>query len=740
MPMWYINRHMKDILKMMVLGGLFLVPLLTLYVENNYFFPYITGKNFAFRIIVETVFAGWVVLAFYDAQYRPRFSWLLASFGAFIAVMFVANLNAEHPGTSFWSNYERMDGYVTLVHVFMYMVVLGSMIRTPKFWSYFLHTSVVVAGLVALNGLSQLSSGVTRVDSTLGNAAYMAVYMLFHIFILAFLFVRSNVTTHKVIYTILALMFLYVLLQTGTRGTAIGLAVGAITTVSYIALFGTRYPQIRKYAIGSFVFLVLMIGAFIAARDTSYIQNTSSLARIANIDLGKDLAIRSIIWGMAWEGVKERPILGWGQGNFNYVFNTQYDPRLYEQEQWFDRVHDIVLDWLIAGGIVGLVSYFSIFAALLYYLFIKPFFYKDESFTVLERGVLIGLVAGYITHNLVVFDNIVSYIFFGTILALIHSQVSRPLPSLMKVSIPSPVIAQIVAPLMLVACFACIYFVNVPSMQAAGDLINALRTQNLEERLGYLDTALTRGSFARQELVEQFAQQAMTVARTTEGVSPELRAAYLTRAESELTNMLKEKPGDARLHVFAASYYRSTDDLAKAKESLAKARVLSPSKQTIIIQQGAVALSAGDTGAALGFFKEAFDLDTNNNEAREYYVGMLFNSGATSTAMSLVRGAPESFAARAAGSDYLVGAVNSAGDLSYMAELYEIRVASIASTSPNAAQTWASLAFVYYQLGDNERAINTLMRAKAMLPPFAKTADCIAGNLKAGLEPQLNCE
>lgn len=727
---------MKDILKAVVIGGLFLIPFLTLYVENSYFFPYITGKNFAFRVLVEIVLSSWIVLAMYDAQYRPRFSWLLASFGALIAVMFVANIQGEHHGTAFWSNYERMDGFVTLIHVFLYMVVLGSMLRTPKIWSYFLHTSVVVAALVALNGLSQLSTGPTRVDSTLGNAAYMAVYMLFHIFIVAFLFVRSSVLMHRIIYTVLAITFLYVLVQTGTRGTAIGLAVGAVTSVGYIALFGTRFPQIRKYAVGSFIFLVVAIGAFIAVRDTAYIQNTPSLARIANIDLGNDLAIRSIIWGMAWEGVKERPILGWGQGNFNYVFNEQYDPRLYAQEQWFDRVHNIVLDWLIAGGVVGLIAYFAIFAALLHYLFIRPFFYGDESFTVLERGVLIGLVAGYLTHNIVVFDNIVSYIFFGTILALIHSRVSRDIPSTNNLQIPQPVVAQIVAPVVLVACCALVYFVNIPSMQAAGDLILALRSQDLEQRYDYMDTALTRGSFAQQEIVEQFAQQAITVARTQSGVSPQLRTAYLDRAATELEGMIERKPNDARLYVFAASYYRAIDDLVQSEASLKKARELSPDKQAIIIQQGAVAISKGDVPGAVIFFKDAYELDTRNDEAREYYIGSLFSSGATSTAMEIVKDAPETFMVRASASDYLLSAVNAAGELGYLAELYEVRVES---TKDN-PQNWASLSFVYYQLGETEKAVETLMRAKEAIPSFAKTATCIADNISAGREPQLNCE
>ena len=65
---------MIDFLKVIVFGGLFIIPFLTLHVADSYFFPYITGKNFDFRIIVDLVFVAWVVLALADAKYRPRFS------------------------------------------------------------------------------------------------------------------------------------------------------------------------------------------------------------------------------------------------------------------------------------------------------------------------------------------------------------------------------------------------------------------------------------------------------------------------------------------------------------------------------------------------------------------------------------------------------------------------------------------------------------------------------------------
>jgi hypothetical protein len=52
---------------------------------------------------------------------------------------------------------------------------------------------------------------------------------------------------------------------------------------------------------------------------------------------------------MALKGIAERPVLGWGQENFNYVFNKYYNPQMFGQEEWFDRTHNVVLDWLIAG-------------------------------------------------------------------------------------------------------------------------------------------------------------------------------------------------------------------------------------------------------------------------------------------------------------------------------------------------------------------------------------------------------
>lgn len=728
---------MNDFLKVLAYGGVFAVPFLTLFVQNDYFFPFITGKNFAFRIIVEVAFVAWALLAVLDVRYRPKFSWILSSFSLLLIVMFFANLFGEHPATSFWSNFERMDGYVTLVHVFLYTVVVGSILTTKQHWSFFLHGSLLAAFITALYGLAQYSGAIEgyngRIESYLGNAAYLAIYMFFHIFIVCWLFVSSRVTFVRVLYVLLAVLFTFTLFESGTRGTALGLLTGSTVMVLYIAIFGARFPEFRKFAIGACTLLLVVVGTFYAVRDTEFIQSSPNFARIANIDLASDLKVRGTIWGMAIEGVKERPILGWGQGNFNYIFNTQYDPFLYNQEQWFDRVHNIFIDWLVAGGVLGLFAYLSLFAACLYYLVVVPLRRPDDqTFTVLERGVLLGMLAGYVTHNFVVFDNIVSYIFFAVVLGLIHSRVGLLQPTVEKFKIHRSLFNQFIAPVAAVMLVALIYTLHIPSMQAAKDIIEGYRAASPAGRLDEFKQALSRESFAHQEITEQISQQAMGMMQD-EKVPAEIKQSFVSLAETELNRLVTEKPGDARVHVFFSTFYRAIGNYDGAEVQMNFARDLSPRKPSIIMQQAIIKYAKNDIPASLAFFKEAYELDTRNEEAREYYAAVLFANGSASEAKALVA-EPAAFE-KIALSDFYVRAVNDKQDIPYLIELYTVRVAK----QPSVAQNWASLSFLYYQSKDTAKAVETLTKASEVVPTFKKSATCFITNIEAGKDPQVGC-
>ena len=101
--------------------GLWVIPFLPLYVSSSMLFPFITGKNFAFRIIVEFIFVFWVALAIMHSDYRPRLTPLFKAATIFIVILFLADLFSPNPYRAFFSNYERMEGFMMLSHLYLYI-------------------------------------------------------------------------------------------------------------------------------------------------------------------------------------------------------------------------------------------------------------------------------------------------------------------------------------------------------------------------------------------------------------------------------------------------------------------------------------------------------------------------------------------------------------------------------------------------------------------------------------------
>jgi O-antigen ligase/tetratricopeptide (TPR) repeat protein len=713
---------MKDLAKMFVYGGIFLIPAIVLIISNSLFFPFITGKNFTFRIIVEIIFAGWVILALYEPYYRPRFSWIAFCFTALLVVMFFANLLGESPQSSFWSNFERMEGYVTLVHTFLYMIVAGSVLRTEKVWDTFFLTTIGVAVVLSLYAFAQLSGNITinqggwRLDGTLGNSAYMAIYMLFHVFITLFMLLRTKSVGMRYTYGALVLLFIYLLVQTATRGTILGFVTGSFLMVSYIALFARDYPNARKFAAGGIIALITVVSLFVTFKDSSFIQGNPYLQRIASISL-KEASTRFEIWSMAFNGVKERPLLGWGQSNYNYVFNKYYEPELHNQEAWFDRVHNIVMDWLIAGGIIGTIAYFSILGAAIFYLFVRPLMRTDDNaFSVVERGVLIGLLAGYTVHNVFVFDNIVSYIFYGTILAYIHSRVAVPVSEIESYKIDTRIVDQIVTPTVGILMLVVVYYVNVPGIQAAGDIIDAFTAKTPDAVIANFDRALSRNSFGNQEIREQMTQKVQSLSRD-ENVPEAIKQKAISRVEEELLRQIEEKPGDARIEVFISSFYRMVGDTDRALEHLDAARTLSPRKQLIIFEQGFTYLQKGDYENAVSYFKEAYDLAPQFAEPRVLYATALMYKGDTALVNELIQTDDQKKAF--ALNQYAVQATYGKKQYQLLTEMFKIRVA----TRPEDPQERSSLAFILQESGDIGGAVEVLKKAGEDIPSFKAQAD-----------------
>ncbi|HYC34322.1 MAG TPA: hypothetical protein VEC13_01170, partial [Candidatus Paceibacterota bacterium] len=105
---------------------LYATPVVLLFVSGNMFFPYIATKGLLFRLLVEIALALYLFLIFKDRSFLPKKSALLIALSAFTGIVLIADIFSAHFSFAFWSNFERMEGFILILHLFIYFVLLGS--------------------------------------------------------------------------------------------------------------------------------------------------------------------------------------------------------------------------------------------------------------------------------------------------------------------------------------------------------------------------------------------------------------------------------------------------------------------------------------------------------------------------------------------------------------------------------------------------------------------------------------
>lgn len=738
--------RLNNILRYIILGGVFILPFIPLIVARDMFFPFITGKNFAFRIIVEIILASWVILAWRDAAYRIRFSWLAVALAAFLGIITLADLLGDNFFKSFWSNFERMEGLITFLHLFAYFVVAASVLNTRKLWERFFHISIGVSFIVGLYSIFQLlgafeiHQGGVRIDAIFGNATYLGVYALFHVFLIVFLWIsRRRALWIRWIYGIALALNLFVLINTATRGAVLGLFGGALLATLLIAIFEREKRGMRKAAVGVIVALLILIGGFVGIKDADFVRESDVLSRFSSIATPEDLleegSSRFMVWNMAWQAFLEKPVLGWGQGNFIIAFNKYYDPDMYNQEPWFDRAHNIVFDWLISAGALGLLSYLSLFLAALYYLW----FYRRRDnplFSIGASSVLTGLLAAYFFQNLFVFDQVTSYILFFSVLAFIHAEsVRKNTPESAsedrtvslgtQKSSHSP-INQAVVPLVLIALLFTLYAVNIKGVLSARAIIDGIQLTELqnaktqeqaiavmEENLDNFTRSIAYNTAGKAEVREQFIQ--VTLSLSGSQLPQQIVQKYFDLAESEMRKQAESEPGNARPRMFLATLLSTYGMERPALEELEKALAISPKKQFILYGIANTQAHLGNFSEALDAARTAFELAPRNQEARKIYASIAIRAGERSLADELLAPISEGGILT---DRILLNAYVAAGDFTRVAEIWERRV----ELEPSNAQAHISLAAAYSELGRNAEAIEHLERAIELNPEIESQA------------------
>ncbi len=570
------ERWLKNTIK----AAIFILPFLPFVVTDSLYFPFITGKNFVFRVIIEILLVLWVVLAIKNKKYLPGKSAVLWAVLAFFGALTLATVFSINPYRSFFSNAERMEGLFGLLHVLGLFMVTAS-IFNKKDWAQFFSVTLVAAVGVAIHGIGQLvgwfeiHQGGVRVDANFGNAAYFAGYSLFVIFFSLYLFTRVRAGEYvpfgkdyrKIwLWALGAVSVIYVVLLylNQTRGAMLGLLGGLFVAALLRAIFGGKV-RARTWSRGAVLVLVLIPLLFFAVKDTAWVQESSTLKRFADISMeDATTQARFLVWGMAVDGWQERPVFGWGPETFTTVFAQQYRPALWSVEPWYDRTHNVSLDWLVSAGILGFLAYHALFVVALWYLWRLR---KRGVFTTAQSALFAGLLSAYFIHNFFVFDNVISYLFFFAVLGWLHVSYRGERMDLPAQAGGGPLIAgemarnSIIA-LVALGVVASLYVYNIKPIKASGALLEALRslsapqlgTENIQNAHRSLERAIGFNTFVTTEAREQLLTKGTEDVSRAQFANAQDRRAYLDYADEQGEVHLEQFPHDMRMRTFYASF------------------------------------------------------------------------------------------------------------------------------------------------------------------------------------------
>jgi len=410
-----------------------LMAFLPLVLSNDGFFPFVAGKLYIFRsvlalvLILLCVAGAWHLVTkkkvgIFEVPFgrmaRSPFFWALC---LFVGSLILSTVLALNPYRAFWGNIERGEGFVGIVTPLIFLILTVLIFKASN-WIRFLKMWMVSGFITFLYAFFQfvgftkfpLAFEITpRPGSFLGNSAFFAVFALFVLIFAVIVLLKSSRKNFwwwaSGAMGILSAIFIFI---SGTRGVILGLGAGIFVYLLFIAFSRGGKKMFVWGARGVLILGIIFAGVFWTTRSASLWQHIPGLSRLAQttISTGYDSStgVRLITWNVSWQGFLDKPIIGWGLEHYIIAYQKHYDPEysIYS-ETWLDRAHNKIFDVLVTQGLVGILSYLLFLGVFVWMLFSKKVKYR--------KIILAGFVA-YFVQNLVLFDQIISYLTLYTLM------------------------------------------------------------------------------------------------------------------------------------------------------------------------------------------------------------------------------------------------------------------------------------------------------------------------------------
>ncbi len=685
-------------------------------------YPLGLPRTLLFQALVELILAVWLPLAILDKRFRPPKNALTWSILTFLAAALLATAFGIDPSRSFWSSEERTVGAFALLHAAALGLVLMSLGRGFP-WKKLLAASLAVSAFVSVLAFVQL--GVPdllvsedpglRPGSTFGNPAFLASYLIFHVFLAAYLYWsgRRSGGTARWFYAAYGAIDLLAIFTSQTRGAFLGLLAGGAFLFLYF-LWTSRDRRVRNILAVIGIWALILSGIFLLTIRSSFWSSVPLLNRFQEFD-SSDLGLvpRLAALNAAWRGFLERPVLGWGPENFHAAFSKYFDPRTLELgyvETRFDKPHNFLAEYAVTGGLVLLLSYLA-FAFFLLRALYRAARGPEEEPRMLAVFVSAALI-GYWVQNLFVFDTVGSLLMLFVLAAWAGSE-NKPEP--VGAGSAFPVSPWLLAPGLLGALLL-VYFVNFRALRTGLYQYQAFMTlaKNPREGIQLFRSAVAEGGPYRYAARRDFA---MAMSEAYFQNPSRIPGEVVMEALAGMEQVARDHYWDAFNHYALVDMYNQASDLdaavllPKAEEQARIALAQTPQRQEVYFSLAKTRSLAGKNGEALDLLKKAIDINPRVPDAHFYYGLVAYADGQPGLCFSEIQKALELGRKWRTADEARVSA-NCFADSGHVPEAIGLYQEAL-RLSPADIESEVKLGIAYFVIGERAKAKEVLARVVA---------------------------
>ncbi len=405
---------------------------------------YVTSKEYFFIGTVDLLMILWAWLLLVDTRYRlsKKNLLLILPFFLLLLSLTVSALVGVDPAVSFFSIVESGTGLLFLYHVFLFVCIITSIVRVQQqlFLKKMIQATFCASVVLAVatfftgsNGLVDLNSKMLDGSSggaMMGNSLLVGAYFIFSLFLTALLMLQEKQLWKKAVYVagIAVMVFSPIYFNSS-------LLKGAALSSSYLFLGEARIAVV-SLVIGIFSAVCI----WLCLQKGNTVRRTCGIIGIVIMVLGAGIAVekitaphssihaffikqsgnRVIDWQESIQGIKAKPLFGWGPENFHVVYQEYFNPIVltpeHGNEGWALHPHNNTLEILVDGGMVGFLLYLSVVITLFAGIYKL---YRNNKIDPKTYALLLGMFIAFIIQQQMIYDSLVSYTVFFSLLGVV---------------------------------------------------------------------------------------------------------------------------------------------------------------------------------------------------------------------------------------------------------------------------------------------------------------------------------